>query len=198
MPQVFDVLRIAASFVSLAPFLSNLIAPSDTKDDTSVRIVLGSSVDGAASFSENTPEVPLWDFNSSAIGFTDGTCYILPQGNFVDIAVEPFGAAGNIQAAYISLSNGGNDVICTAVLSVTFPDGAVAGFSTNVAAACGAFWSNINTPVLEDPASAEINYSNVSGSIEMALTVFHIKAWEFVSPVSEVPTRIGGFDDSEQ
>ena len=59
---------------------------------------------GDASFGGNTPGASLWDFNGSGIGFTDGTKTILPQGNFVDITVNPNAAAGNIQAAYASIS----------------------------------------------------------------------------------------------
>ncbi|EXJ66860.1 uncharacterized protein A1O5_10055 [Cladophialophora psammophila CBS 110553] len=107
-------------------------------------------------FGGNTPGASLWDFNGGAIGFTDGTSKILPQGNFVDITVNPNAEAGNIQAAYVSITNGGKDAVCIAGLALTFPDGGRAGFSTNVAAACGAFWSNSNTPVLQQQATGEI------------------------------------------
>jgi len=50
----------------------------------------------------------------------------------VDIKVNPRGSAGNIQAEYIFVSNGGDDAICIAGLAVTFLDGGKAGFSTNV------------------------------------------------------------------
>jgi hypothetical protein len=155
MAAALNVLGVVAGTVSLFPFLSELISPNDSKDDTTVRVVLGSSVNESDSFSGNTPGASLWDFIGNPIGFTDGTSHILPQGNFVDISISPRTSAGNIQAQYISISNGGIDAVCIAGLSVTFPDGAVAGFSTNVAASCGAFWSNSNTPILGQAASGE-------------------------------------------
>jgi hypothetical protein len=155
MAAILNVIGFIGGIASVVPFLTNLLAP-DPKDATNIRLVLGASVDTAASFGGNTPGASLWDFDGNAIGFTDGSSTILPQGNFVDITVNP-GTAGNIQAAYVSISNGGNDAICIAGLAVTFPDGARAGFSTNVAAACGALWSNSHTPVLDQQASGQVD-----------------------------------------
>jgi hypothetical protein len=46
--------------------------------------------------------------------------------------------------------------LCIGGLALTFPDGSKAGFSTNVAAACDALWSNSQTPVLDQQASGEV------------------------------------------
>ena len=153
---VLDVLGIVGGTIGVLPYLSDFFAP-DPKAATNVRLVLGSSVNGAAqSYGGNTPGASLWDFNGNAIGFTDGIKTFLPQGNFVDITVNPDPAIGNIQAEYVSISNGGNDAICIGGLALTFPDGSKAGFSTNVAAACDALWSNSQTPVLDQQASGQV------------------------------------------
>ena len=56
----------------------------------------------------------------------------------MDITVTPDAAIGNIQAKYVSISNGGANAVCIRGLALTFPGGSKAGFSTNVAAFCGA------------------------------------------------------------
>lgn len=154
---LLNVIGVAAGALTMLPYLEELFAPpAASKDATVVRIVLGSDTDEAASLSGNTPGASLWDFNGNAIGYTKGKSEVVPQGNFVDITINPRAEAGNIQAQYISISNGGNDAICIAGLAVTFPDGGKAAFSTNIAAECDAAWHVSGTPVLGQLATGEI------------------------------------------
>ena len=74
----------------------------------------------------------------------------------MDITVTPDAAIGNIQAKYVSISNGGANAVCIRGLALTFPSGSKAGFSTNVAAFCGAIRSISHTPVLDQQASGEV------------------------------------------
>ncbi|RMD41789.1 hypothetical protein DV735_g3303, partial [Chaetothyriales sp. CBS 134920] len=153
-----EVIGLVDTLLSLVPFIEDFLAPpSPSKDATIVRIALGSSDNEAASFGGNTPGVSLWDFIGNAIGSVDGTSKILPQGTFVEVAVEPNEAVGNIPADYMSISNGGNDAICIAGIGITFASGANAGFSTDVAVECGATWTYSNTPVLGQPSTGEVD-----------------------------------------
>ncbi|RMZ85211.1 hypothetical protein DV738_g406, partial [Chaetothyriales sp. CBS 135597] len=152
-----QVIGFVDSFVSLVGFLEDFLAPPEaSKDATIVRIALGSSTNEEASFGGNTPGVSLWDFIGNAIGSVDGTSKILHQGTFVEVVIEPREEVGNIPANYMSISNGGNDAICIAGIGITYASGANAGFSTNVAATCGATWSFSNTPVLGNVSTGEV------------------------------------------
>lgn len=145
-----EVVGILFNGIAAIPTLVSIFGP-DTKDATNVRVLLGASTDEADSLGGNTPGVSLWDFNGHAIGFTDGKSTVIGQADFVDITVFPRTQGNNVPANYVSITNGGDDGICIAGISLTFPDSSQAGFDANVAATCGAFWANSNTQILGQP-----------------------------------------------
>lgn len=104
----------------------------------------------SSSLGGNVPGIASWEFVGNPIGHTNGTKEILAQDSFIDIEVEPENGIGNIQANYISVTNGGVDAICVSGFTVTFPDGAKAGFSANtVAGKCDAQWSMAFNSVIQ-------------------------------------------------
>jgi hypothetical protein len=82
--------------------------------------------------------VSLWDELGRNIGTTFGTREIAPQGSFIDIKVTANDDVGNIPAAYASITNGGNDAICIAFITFTFPDDTHGTWTGDVGAKCGA------------------------------------------------------------
>lgn len=101
--------------------------------------MLGSSVDDqndGGGFAGSKPGVALWDFKGRVIGTTFGSSDNVPEGNFVDVEVVASGAVGDVPAEYLSITAGGNDPICVAGLTATFPDGSQAAWSADVASLC--------------------------------------------------------------
>lgn len=134
----------AVSGLALLPVLSNFLIPPTPADlITTVRVVLGiSETDTDQGISGNIPGVALWDVKGRSIGTTFGSSNIVKEGGFVDIEVVASTDVGNIPAEYISITNGGNDAICIAGITATFPGGGQAVWSADVAFVCnhtGAF-----------------------------------------------------------
>lgn len=73
-------------------------------------------------------------------------------------------AVGNVPAEYISISNGGDDAICVAGITVTFPSGDKSAWTGDIAAACpdtGAFIFASSNPIVgSDPQGNQQSRQN--------------------------------------
>ena len=107
---------------------------------TTVKITLGMELDRSlpASLSGNVPGVALWDELGRSIGTVPGSGTILPQGNFVNVEIQAKEEVGNVRPSYLAVSTDGDDAICIAALTITFPDGANAAWNGDIGATCGA------------------------------------------------------------
>jgi hypothetical protein len=144
-----NVIAAVVGGISLVPGLSNIFKPQIPPDQTTiVQITLGQG-NLSDSLGGNMPGVNLWDIEGQSIGGAFGTSEIVPQGNTVSISVVANKTVGNVPAAYIAVTNGGDDAICIAAVGVTFPTGQQAAFLTNLGVACGADWYP-SLPVLPD------------------------------------------------
>lgn len=146
-----EVISVLSEIPTLGTMIANAVAPSsETPQNTIVRVLLGQDDTSDTSFGGNVPGVGLWDFVGNPVGHTNGQKKVLPQGTFVDIEVEPQPEIGNVQANYISITNGGDDAICVSGFTVTFPDGGKAGFNAAaVAGRCDLEWTNARNPVIQ-------------------------------------------------
>ena len=77
---------------------------------------------GARGWGGNVPGVCLWDEVGRYIGHRPGTEYKVAENAFVDIEVPHKEGMNGVNAAYISISDGGNDGLCVAQVDVKFPD----------------------------------------------------------------------------
>ncbi len=125
---------IGTSLLSI-PIGQGLFAPP-VDQITTVRIVLGEATNLAASLSGNRPGVALWDDLGQSIGTSFGTDEILPQSSLEEIQITANSSVGNAPPSYISIINGGDDAICIAWVTLTFPDGSQATWSGDTAFQC--------------------------------------------------------------
>ena len=73
----------------------------------------------------------------------------VPQGNFRDIPVVASRSVGNIQPAYMSIVNGGDDAICISAITITAPDSTKISWSGDLGAKCGATFFESNNVIFE-------------------------------------------------
>ena len=166
MTAALNVVALLGGTLGMLPLLSSLFAPP-ADQVTTVRIAVGASADLSSSLSGNTPGVALWDFNGRAIGATPGSSNVILQGNTVTVTIEPNVTIGNIQPEYMSITNGGDDALCIALLTVTFPNGlGQSSFSGDVGKICGAPWypsSELFGPQSNSPACVWIDRNDSNG-----------------------------------
>ena len=134
---VAEVIGVVAGVLATIPISQGLFEPP-VDQITTVKIVLGEATDLAASLSGNRPGVALWDDLGQSIGTSFGSDKILPQSNHVDVQIAANSSVGNAPPSYVSIINGGDDAICVAWVTVTFPDGAQASWSGDTAFQCNA------------------------------------------------------------
>ena len=88
---------------------------------------------------------------------------------------------GNVPAAYIAVTNGGDDAICVAAVGVTFPNGQQSAFLTNLAVGCGADWYP-SLPVLpESNVNASCIWIDRDGSNGLRFQGFGVHLTDFVN-----------------
>jgi hypothetical protein len=88
-----------------------------------VTVGIGQGLKESDSLGGNVPGVSLWTARGEAIGGAPGSGKILPDATPVDISVSGNKTLGNGEAPveYISVTNGGDDAICVAYVSVSEP-----------------------------------------------------------------------------
>ena len=141
---IMGVIGLAMGGVSMVP-LSKSFAPDKTDETTTVRIGVGTSLDSSATTGGNVPGVALFDTVGRKIGESKGSKDKIGDGSFKDIKVVADGDVGGRQAEYVSISKGGNDALCVAYVTMTWPDNSKYIFSGDVGYSCGGFWYNSQT-----------------------------------------------------
>ncbi|KAL9112237.1 MAG: hypothetical protein Q9227_003355 [Pyrenula ochraceoflavens] len=136
---VMGVIGLAMGGVGMVPLMKSF-APDKTDQTTTVRIGVGTSTDSSATTQGNVPGIALFDVVGRPIGESRGSHDTIGDGSFQDIKVEAPDDIGGRQAEYISISKGGNDALCIAYITVTWPDNSKYIFSGDVGYQCGAHW----------------------------------------------------------
>ncbi|KAF8538049.1 hypothetical protein BDD12DRAFT_742851 [Trichophaea hybrida] len=89
----------------------------------------------------NIPGIRLFDNLGYPIGAHRGSKGRIPEGSYHDIPIVKVGeGVGGRQGEYISVSKGGNDPLCIAYISLTWPDGLKRAWIGDVGKTCGAQW----------------------------------------------------------
>ena len=147
-----NVVAIVSSLaIGSIPFLEKAFAPP-ADEITTVRIQLGFSNNTAASLGGNAPGVALWDDLGEVIVHAFGESTNLPQGTFFDQKIVANKTIGNVDATYMSITNGGDDAVCIQSIAVTFPNNDKAGFTGDPPKLCGADWFHSSLPLNDDPS----------------------------------------------
>lgn len=139
MAGILNVIGLLATGIGLLP-LSNNLFPPPVKATHTVKIGIGEGLNVSDSLGGNTPGVSLWTVRGEAIGGVFGTSKIVPDGNFISIPVAANATLGNVPAEYVAITNGGDDAICVAYVSVTSPAGDTSVFFGDTGYLCGADW----------------------------------------------------------
>ncbi|KAL9108924.1 MAG: hypothetical protein Q9227_006320 [Pyrenula ochraceoflavens] len=136
---VMGIIGLAMGGIGMVP-LSKSFAPDKSDQTTTVRIAVGTSLDDSANTHGNTPGIALFDVVGRKIGSVGGSSSVIADGSFSDIKVVAGDDMGGRQAEYVSISNGGNDALCIAYISMTWPDGSQYIWSGDVGYSCGGHW----------------------------------------------------------
>ncbi|KAI9642417.1 hypothetical protein NHQ30_009222 [Ciborinia camelliae] len=147
MAQVIGILFGA---ISLLPMLSTT-QPDLTAQTSTIRIAAGTSINSKDSTSGNTPGIRLFDVVGRAIGEKAGSKKKIADGSFADIQIVAPKDVGARQAQYMSVVSGGNDALCIAYISVTWPDGGQQTWTGDIGKQCGGFWYESQT--IMDPST---------------------------------------------
>ena len=95
------------------------------KTASNIKIIVGTpyGTPTKGSLSGNIPGVALWDSFGRQIGKTPGSEGPIKIGNSHEIRVKhDEEKVGNVRPSYISISDGGDDALCIAAVSMDFPD----------------------------------------------------------------------------
>jgi hypothetical protein len=142
--KVVGLLFGAIDMVSMAQSM----IPERAGADTIVRIGVGTSINKADSTGGDTPGIRLFDVMGRNIGETRGSKKSkIVDGGYKDITVKAVKGMETVQAQYVSISKGGNDALCVAYISLTWPDGSNKAWYGDVGSECGGHWYNSQTIV---------------------------------------------------
>jgi hypothetical protein len=138
-----NVFSIVFGVATMIPFLGSML-PQREDLVTTVRIYAGTGdgTDGQA------PNVAAWDIDGTLIGSVKGGDLVVKGAPFdskIEMKAKGNGNGAAAQAHYISLSQRGNDAICIAGISVTWPDGIEYAWYGDVGELCGAPWYHSST-----------------------------------------------------
>ncbi|PSN68557.1 hypothetical protein BS50DRAFT_520523 [Corynespora cassiicola Philippines] len=139
MAAALSVIGIVADVISMVPLFSDIMAPK-TDRQTTVRIGVGLSKKIEANTGGNTPGIRIFDVMGRDIGEARGSKDIIADGGFKDIVVESNKDTQGRQAQYISVSKGGDNALCVAYVSMTWPDGQNKAWYGDVGMECGGKW----------------------------------------------------------
>lgn len=131
-----NVVVALATGVGMVPVAKSFIPKNPPALTTTVRLIIGNVADDAASLSGNVPGIALWDDYGNFLGSKPGNKNIIDKGNFFDIDIVSDKKIGNVAAAYIAVSNGGDDALCIAGITLTNPDTSQSSWSGDIAALC--------------------------------------------------------------
>ena len=136
---IMGVIGLAMGGVGMVP-LGKSFAPDKTDETTTVRIGVGTSLKDEATTGGDTPGIAIFDVVGRKIGDARGSDSNIDDGSFKDIKVISYDGMGGRQAEYLSISKGGNDALCIAYITVTWPDNSKYVWSGDVGYSCGAHW----------------------------------------------------------
>ncbi|KAI4256359.1 MAG: hypothetical protein LQ352_002124 [Teloschistes flavicans] len=132
-------LAVILGIVSVGMTIPGLIPPKDDHRPV-VRIAAGLSSNDSANTAGNQPGLRLYDIMGRTIGSIGGKKQRINDGGFIDIKVPFDKGVGTKPAEYIQVTNGGDDALCIAYISLTQPDGTSKAWYGDVARDCGADW----------------------------------------------------------
>jgi len=170
-----NTIGLLLGVVTMVPFLESL-TPKQVDLTTTVRIGAGLSTGSKDDTKGNIPGIALFDVMGRSVGTHRGSKETIDDGGFKDILVEAADGASGRQAEYISISKGGDDALCVAYISMTWPDGGKRAWLGDVGKACGASWYHSQTITGDDdykPACVWID-GNDSFDIETEGMGIHI------------------------
>lgn len=146
---VFKVIGLVMGAIDMAPMLQSML-PARTGVETTVRIGVGTSIHKDANTGGDTPGIRLFDVMGRDIGEARGSKKNkIVDGGYKDITVKAAKGMEGRQAQYISISKGGNDALCIAYITMTWPDGQNKAWYGDVGADCGGHWYNSQTIIGE-------------------------------------------------
>lgn len=134
-----NIIGLGLRGLGLIPLFTSF-APDRTDQTTTVRIGVGTSLDSSVETKGDTPGIALFDVAGRRIGENKGNHKNIGDGSFKDLTITADSDVGGRQAEYISISKGGNDALCIAYLTVTWPDNSKYIWSADVGFSCGANW----------------------------------------------------------
>ncbi len=137
--MALNVVGAIAGVVGIGMMIPGLI-PDKDKHEPIVRIAAGLTSNTEDTTSGNTPGVTLYDIMGRMIGSTEGKADIIKDGAFTDIKVPFNEGVGTKPAEYIAVTDGGNDALCIAYISLTNPDGGKHVWYGDIGKACGHPW----------------------------------------------------------
>ena len=82
----------------------------------------GYGLDGSNNWGGNRPGITLWDELGRYIGHVPGSKAEIAENAMADIVVTHYKTMIGVNAAYISISDGGNNALCVAQIDIKFPD----------------------------------------------------------------------------
>ena len=141
--MALNVIFLGLSVLGVVPILESLInGAKGPQYVITVGIGEGDTSTDPASYGGNTPGVSLWTGTGEAIGGALGSKKIQGAGSSYTVSVNGNSSLGNGQAPaeYISVTNGGDDAICVAYVSVTEPTGTKRLFMGETGFTCNIDW----------------------------------------------------------
>ena len=129
---------VVSGLLGMVGFAMDLV-PEKVEHATMVRICIGLSSHEGSEMGGHTPNIALFD----AVGRKNGRSYInsekrkVEEGAFTDIKIKGRKGAETRQSEYISVSQGGDNAVCIAYISMAWPDGGQRAWYGDVAKSCG-------------------------------------------------------------